>query len=190
MNPPPAPPRRGASSPAPVAGSPPGRGEGVGSSGRFTSDFWRCSLPMNFPWERRHPCRPKPSQQGCRRSQEMLRFMAPMRSCFRDWRLPMTDWFRITNEGDVPSPALLIYPERVEEKQPFTNRRRKHRVCENTESTSLCSHKLCAQLSAPPLLTEPAEYGTHGGDAGWIHRPSALVVAVVFTALHFRLPTP
>ena len=48
MNPPPAPPRRGASSPAPVAGSPPGRGEGGGSSGRFTSDFWRCSLSMNL----------------------------------------------------------------------------------------------------------------------------------------------
>jgi hypothetical protein len=31
MNPPPAPPRRGASFEAPVAGSPPGRGEGVGS---------------------------------------------------------------------------------------------------------------------------------------------------------------
>ena len=31
MNPPPAPPRRGASASAPVAGSPPGRGEGVGS---------------------------------------------------------------------------------------------------------------------------------------------------------------
>ena len=27
----------------------------------------------------------------------------------------MPDWFRITNEADVPSPALLIYPERVEE---------------------------------------------------------------------------
>ena len=27
----------------------------------------------------------------------------------------MTDWFRITNEADVPSPALLLYPGRVEE---------------------------------------------------------------------------
>lgn len=27
----------------------------------------------------------------------------------------MPDWFRITNEDDVPSPALLVYPDRVEE---------------------------------------------------------------------------
>ncbi len=27
----------------------------------------------------------------------------------------MTDWFRITNEVDVPSPALLLYPDRIEE---------------------------------------------------------------------------
>lgn len=27
----------------------------------------------------------------------------------------MSDWFRITNAAEVPSPALLIYPERVEE---------------------------------------------------------------------------
>jgi D-serine deaminase-like pyridoxal phosphate-dependent protein len=27
----------------------------------------------------------------------------------------MSDWFRIANEGEVPSPALLIFPERVEE---------------------------------------------------------------------------
>ena len=26
-----------------------------------------------------------------------------------------TDWFHITNEADVPSPALLVYPDRVEE---------------------------------------------------------------------------
>ncbi|MSU37040.1 MAG: D-TA family PLP-dependent enzyme [Pedosphaera sp.] len=27
----------------------------------------------------------------------------------------MSDWFRISNEGDVPSPALLLYPDRIEE---------------------------------------------------------------------------
>ncbi|HRI13222.1 MAG TPA: D-TA family PLP-dependent enzyme [Verrucomicrobiota bacterium] len=27
----------------------------------------------------------------------------------------MSDWFRISNEADVPSPALLIFPDRVEE---------------------------------------------------------------------------
>lgn len=27
----------------------------------------------------------------------------------------MTDWFRITNEGGVPSPALLLYSDRIEE---------------------------------------------------------------------------
>ena len=27
----------------------------------------------------------------------------------------MTDWFRIRNEGDVPSPALLLYPDRIVE---------------------------------------------------------------------------
>ncbi len=27
----------------------------------------------------------------------------------------MTEWFRITNEGNVPSPALLLYPDRIEE---------------------------------------------------------------------------
>jgi D-serine deaminase-like pyridoxal phosphate-dependent protein len=27
----------------------------------------------------------------------------------------MSDWFRLTNEADVPSPALLVYPDRIEE---------------------------------------------------------------------------
>ena len=27
----------------------------------------------------------------------------------------MSDWFRISNEDDVPSPAVLLYPERIEE---------------------------------------------------------------------------
>jgi D-serine deaminase-like pyridoxal phosphate-dependent protein len=27
----------------------------------------------------------------------------------------MTDWFRLANEAEVPSPALLVYPDRVEE---------------------------------------------------------------------------
>ena len=38
LNPPPAPPRKGASFEAPVAGSPPGRGEGVGSGARETNE--------------------------------------------------------------------------------------------------------------------------------------------------------
>src|SRR5277367_1688665 len=28
---------------------------------------------------------------------------------------PMNDWMRIANEDEVPSPALLIYPDRVTE---------------------------------------------------------------------------
>ncbi len=27
----------------------------------------------------------------------------------------MSDWYRVTNEAEVPSPALLLYPERIEE---------------------------------------------------------------------------
>ena len=31
------------------------------------------------------------------------------------------NWFRITNETEVPSPSLLIFPERIEEKQLATD---------------------------------------------------------------------